>query len=199
MKMVVYPDKQQDNRKRLPVLSSSSSSSPSSFKKMTSTSPSPSTMLLFLGVLLLLPSGCNSFISGRIISTVAKTMTKPSKTVSIPKTKHKNTGLSSSTKSANENIVLSMVRNLQDPDEIELLMGGQRYEFVPLPDIMLDTTIFVGNLCEFAQDEDLSRTFREVSTLQSVPACVARRPNSQSLEYGFVSFPTVEEKEVSMI
>ena len=126
-------------------------------------------------------------------------MTKPSKTVSIPKTKHKNTGLSSSTKLANGNVVLSMVRNLQDPDEIELLMGGQRYELVPLPDIMLDTTIFVGNLCEFAQDEDLSRTFREVSTLQSVPACVARRPNSQSLEYGFVSFPTVEEKEVSMI
>jgi hypothetical protein len=90
-----------------------------------------------------------------------------------------------------------MVRNLRDPDEIELLVGGQRYELVPLPDTMLDTTIFVGNLCEFAQDEDLSRTFQSVSTLQSVPACIARRPNSQSLEYGFVSFPTVEEKEVS--
>jgi hypothetical protein len=187
--MVVYPDQQQDNKKGLPASSSSS------FKKMTSTSPS--TMLLFLGVLLLLPSGCNSFISGRIVSTAAKTMTTPATT--IPKTKHKNTGSSSSTKSANANVVLSMVRNLRDPDEIELLMGGQRYELVPLPDIMLDTTIFVGNLCEFAQDEDLSRTFQSVSTLQSVPACVARRPNSQSLEYGFVSFPTVEEKEVSMI
>jgi hypothetical protein len=124
-------------------------------------------------------------------------MTKPAKT--NPKTKHKNKGLSSSTKSANGNVVLSMVRNLRDPDELEFSMGGQRYELVPLPDIMLDTTIFVGNLCEFAQDEDLSRTFQSVSTLQSVPACVARRPNSQSLEYGFVSFPTVEEKEVSMM
>ena len=54
--------------------------------------------------------------------------------------------------------------------------------------------IFVGNLCEFAQDEDLSQQFRSVTNLISLPACVARRPNSQSLEYGFVAFPTVEEK-----
>ena len=77
-----------------------------------------------------------------------------------------------------------------------MIVGGERYENVPLPDSMLETTIFVGNLCEFARDEDLSQKFRSVTNLNSLPACVARRPNSQSLEYGFVAFPTVEEKEV---
>ena len=70
---------------------------------------------------------------------------------------------------------------------------------VPLPDRMCDTTIFVGNLCEFVQDDDLSKLFRSVSTLQSVPSCVVRKANMQSLRYGFVSFPTVEEKEVGII
>ena len=88
--------------------------------------------------------------------------------------------------------------DLRDPEFMEMFVGGQRYENVPLPDSMLDTTIFVGNLCEFAQDEDLSQQFRLVTNLQSLPACVARRPNSQSLMYGFVAFPTVEEKEVSL-
>ncbi len=86
--------------------------------------------------------------------------------------------------------------DLRDPDMMEMLIGGERYENVPLPDSMLDTTIFVGNLCEFAKDEDLSQQFRSVTNLISLPACVARRPNSQSLKYGFVAFPTVEEKEV---
>ena len=86
--------------------------------------------------------------------------------------------------------------DLRDPDMVELMMGGVRYENVPLPDSMLDTTLFVGNLCEFVRDEDLSEKFRSVTNLQSLPACVARRPNSQSLRYGFVAFPTVEEKEV---
>lgn len=36
----------------------------------------------------------------------------------------------------------------RDADFGEILAGGQRYEMVELPDSMLDTTIFVGNLCE---------------------------------------------------
>mmetsp|Transcript_22360 Transcript_22360/g.62221 ORF Transcript_22360/g.62221 Transcript_22360/m.62221 type:complete len:238 (-) Transcript_22360:335-1048(-) len=88
---------------------------------------------------------------------------------------------------------------IRDPDLIELVTGGIRYENVPLPDSMLDTTLFVGNLCEFAGDEDLSEQFRSVTKLRSLPACVARRPNNQSLRYGFVAFPTVEEKEVSAV
>lgn len=89
--------------------------------------------------------------------------------------------------------------DLRDPDMMELMLGGMRYENVPLPDSMMDTTVFVGNLCEFAKDEDLSGIFRSVTNLQSLPACVARRPNYQSLQYGFVAFPTVEEKEVSIL
>ena len=46
------------------------------------------------------------------------------------------------------------------------------------------------------QDDDLSLLFQSVTNLQSVPACVARRPNMASLHYGFVSFQTVEDKEV---
>jgi hypothetical protein len=87
--------------------------------------------------------------------------------------------------------------NLRDADTMEELVGGERYEMVPLPDSMVDTTIFVGNLNEFVKDEDLSDFFQSVSILQSLPACVARRPNFESLHYGFVTFPTVEEKEVS--
>ena len=79
---------------------------------------------------------------------------------------------------------------------MEQLIGGERYEMVPLPDSMVDTTLFVGNLNEFVKDGDLSDFFQTVSILQSVPACVARRPNFDSLGYGFVTFPTVEEKEV---
>ena len=85
----------------------------------------------------------------------------------------------------------------REPDILELMLGGERYEMVPLPDRMCDTTLFVGNLCEFVQDDDLSQLFQTVSVLQSVPSCVIRKANMQSLCYGFVSFPTVEEKEVS--
>ena len=65
-----------------------------------------------------------------------------------------------------------------------------------LPDSMMATTLFVGNLNEFVKDEDLSDLFQVVSSLQTVPACVVRKPDMSSLEYGFVSFPSVEEKEV---
>jgi hypothetical protein len=94
---------------------------------------------------------------------------------------------------------LSMVANLRDADFVEQMIGGERFEMVPLPDSMVDTTLFVGNLNEFVHDDDLSDFFRPVTTLQSVPACVVRRPNMDSLEYGFVSFPSIEEKEVSTL
>lgn len=90
-----------------------------------------------------------------------------------------------------------MVHNIRDADLMEMMIGGQRFEMVPLPDSMLDTTIFVGNLCEFAHDDDLSKIFQSVSRLSSVPACVVRRANMASMEYAFVTFPSVEEKEVS--
>ena len=85
---------------------------------------------------------------------------------------------------------------MRDADMMEQLIGGERYEMVPLPDSMVDTTLFVGNLNEFVKDGDLSDFFQTASKLQSVPACVCRRPNFDSLGYGFVTFPTVEEKEV---
>lgn len=91
-----------------------------------------------------------------------------------------------------------MVHNTRDADLMEMMIGGERFEMVPLPDSMMDTTIFVGNLCEFAQDEDLSNVFQTVSRLSSVPACVVRRANMASLEYAFVAFPSVEEKEVRL-
>lgn len=82
---------------------------------------------------------------------------------------------------------------------MEQFVGGVRYEMVELPDCLVDTTIFVGNLCEFVTDEMLSEVFRKASTLNFVPAYVARKPNSSSLKYGFVTFPTVEEKEMAIV
>jgi hypothetical protein len=90
-----------------------------------------------------------------------------------------------------------MVDLLREADYMEEFMGGQRYEVVALPDSMLDTTLFVGNLCEFVRDDDLSALFQSVSTLQSVPACVARKPDMTSLQYGFVVFLNPAEKDVS--
>eukprot|EP00590_Aulacoseira_subarctica_P007054 CAMPEP_0172425420 /NCGR_PEP_ID=MMETSP1064-20121228/31948_1 /TAXON_ID=202472 /ORGANISM="Aulacoseira subarctica , Strain CCAP 1002/5" /LENGTH=164 /DNA_ID=CAMNT_0013168283 /DNA_START=380 /DNA_END=874 /DNA_ORIENTATION=+ len=65
----------------------------------------------------------------------------------------------------------------------------------PLPDSLMDTTIFVGNLGDFVTEDTLSRLFATVSTLQTVPSAVARKPNNYSMGYGFVTFPTLEEKE----
>jgi hypothetical protein len=93
---------------------------------------------------------------------------------------------------------LLQVHSHRDADYYERMVGGERYEMVPLPDSMMDTTLFVGNLNEFAKDGDLSNLFKAVSIF-SVPACVVRRPNMDSLEYGFATFPTVEEKEVGTI
>ena len=41
------------------------------------------------------------------------------------------------------------VADLRDADFAEMMVGGIRYEMVPLPDSMMDTTLFVGNLDEF--------------------------------------------------
>ena len=79
---------------------------------------------------------------------------------------------------------------------METFVGGERYEMVALPDRMVSTTVIVHNLCEFVNDGMLSDLFQRVSTLKSVPACVARKPNASSKGYGFVTFPTVQEKEV---
>lgn len=84
----------------------------------------------------------------------------------------------------------------RDADQGEILAGGQRYEMVELPDSMVDTTVFVGNLCEFVTDDMLSTLF---TSHTFVPACVARKPNMSSLKYGFVTFPTVAEKEAAII
>lgn len=80
---------------------------------------------------------------------------------------------------------------------MELLIGGARYEMVELPDSMMSTTLWVGNLCEFVTDEMLSEVFQQASEQLFVPACVARKPNMESLKYGFVAFRSEEEKEVS--
>ncbi|CAB9497305.1 expressed unknown protein [Seminavis robusta] len=91
------------------------------------------------------------------------------------------------------------VLTVREPDLLEMMMGGERFEMVPLPDRMCSTTVFVGNFCEFVHDEDLSALFRTVSTLQSIPACVVRKANMQSLRYGFVTFLTEEETEAAIL
>ena len=83
-------------------------------------------------------------------------------------------------------------------DSMELMIGGARYEMVELPDSMMSTTLWVGNLCEFVTDEMLSELFQQASSLKFVPACVARKPNMESMKYGFVTFRSEEEKEVSV-
>jgi len=85
------------------------------------------------------------------------------------------------------------------PSIDEMMAGGERYELVPLPNKMMDTTVWVGSLDEFVTDDDLSNLFSEVSALSSLPACVARNPNASSRMYGFVTFPSVEEKENAIV
>jgi hypothetical protein len=87
----------------------------------------------------------------------------------------------------------------READMVEQMIGGERYEVTQLPDSMVETTLFVGNIDEFVHDDDLSGLFQSVSKLQSVPACVVRKPDMSSLQYGFVSFPSVEEKEAAII
>jgi RNA recognition motif. (a.k.a. RRM, RBD, or RNP domain) len=92
---------------------------------------------------------------------------------------------------------ITKVQRIREADFVERMIGGVRFESVPIPEAMKETTLFVGNLCEFVKDEDLSQLFQSVSKLKSLPACVARKVDTSSLLYGFVCFPTVEEKEVS--
>ena len=94
---------------------------------------------------------------------------------------------------------LQVHNNIRDADIVEMLIGGERYSLVPMPRAMKATTIFVGNICEFVQDSDLSMHFSQVSSLTSVPSSVVRKVNTQSMGYGFVSFPNVEEKEVNVL
>lgn len=88
------------------------------------------------------------------------------------------------------------VATIRDADFVERMVGGERYEMIPLPDSMISTTVFVGNLCEFVTDDILSAVFQAVSKLKSVPACVIRKPDMSSLQYGFVHFLSEQEKEV---
>lgn len=167
----------------MPSLSMSVSTSMSLSPKKLPRTKTVTAPLLLWGVLLLFPSYCDCFVS----TTVTRI------------DYNYNTRINAMSVQLRNNNNINNNYDLQDPDMMEMFLGGQRYENVPLPDSMLDTTLFVGNLCEFAQDEDLSQKFRSVTNLQSLPACVARRPSSQSLEYGFVAFPTVEEKEAAII
>lgn len=91
------------------------------------------------------------------------------------------------------------VHTVRDADMYEMMMGGERYEMVPLPDSMLQTTLFVGNLNEFVNDDDLSRLFASITEWSSVPACVVRKPSMASLKYGFVTFPTEEHKQEALL
>jgi len=75
----------------------------------------------------------------------------------------------------------------------------QKYDMVQLPDSMVDTTLWVGNLNEFTKDGQLSDLFQQCcSGLLSVPCVIARRPNTDSLGYGFVTFPTQIEAEAAL-
>jgi hypothetical protein len=88
--------------------------------------------------------------------------------------------------------------NYREADVMEQYLGAKRQdELSALPDSMMDTTLFVGNLCEFVSDQDLSELFTSASHfLNFVPACVLRKPDLTSLQYGFVTFPSIDEKEV---
>mmetsp|Transcript_19424 Transcript_19424/g.29407 ORF Transcript_19424/g.29407 Transcript_19424/m.29407 type:complete len:276 (+) Transcript_19424:90-917(+) len=87
----------------------------------------------------------------------------------------------------------------RDTDYMESFVGGMRYEMVELPDSLVETACFIGNLDEFVNDDMLSLLFSQVSSLNHIPASVARKPNATSLKYGFAIFPTVEEKEAAII
>lgn len=129
---------------------------------------------------------------GTLTSILVSRRQTPSTTRIIPHRHHDNI----SQHQHQHNMILSS----RDADLVEQLVGGERYSLVPMPDNMKPTTVFVGNLCEFVQDEDLSRFFAAASThLSRVPATVVRKPDTQSLRYGFVSFPTRQEKEVGWI
>jgi len=80
-----------------------------------------------------------------------------------------------------------------------LPLGAVKYEMAPLPDSLVETTVFVGNLGDFVNDDTLSDLFARVATANaSVPAVVARKPNNHSMGYGFVTFRTNQEREAAI-
>jgi len=83
-----------------------------------------------------------------------------------------------------------------DLDYMERVVGGSRYdELVPLPDSMTDTTAFVGNLNEFAKDNDLEAFVRQQTKNSTTCVCVVvRKANTESLEYGFCIFSNPIDK-----
>lgn len=102
-----------------------------------------------------------------------------------------------------------LLHHTRDADLYEQLVGGERYSMIPIPNQMRETTLFVGNLCEFVHDVDLSALFGQAllssssscevrSQQYSVPAVVARKPNTSSLQYGFVCFRNASETEAAM-
>lgn len=87
---------------------------------------------------------------------------------------------------------------MEEEKEINQLLYGEIYEIVEIPDSMTSTTIFIGNLCEFITDDELSNLFQQISVLNYIPAFIVRKPNGSSLNYGFATFPTISEKELAI-
>jgi hypothetical protein len=107
---------------------------------------------------------------------------------------------SSSSSSSSLHVYFTGMDNYREADYMEQTLGAKRHDTMSiLPDSMLETTLFVGNLCEFVSDQDLSELFTSSNTsvtfLQFVPAVVIRKPDLTSLQYGFVTFPSISEKE----
>ena len=99
-------------------------------------------------------------------------------------------------------MTLSSVSYLGDPYEDNGMLF-EKYDMVELPDSMVDTTVWIGNLDEFVSDIDLADLILSkscgnddggggpsISPMFSVPCAIARRPNNDSLGYGFVTFPS---------
>lgn len=85
-----------------------------------------------------------------------------------------------------------------DQDAIDITNFDQ-YDLTELPDIMVDSTVWVGNLNEFVTDNELGNLFGKYSetSLMNVPSVIARRPNNESLRYGFVYFPTSADAQTA--
>lgn len=140
-------------------------------------------------------------VSSKVITLLlSSTLTPRSTTAFVPTFTH-----STQTRTISYGTIFSkhLVSYVNDDllDNTSQLPSGDsyiKYEMVDLPDAMLETTIFIGNLCEFVTDDMLSDLFQEVSKLQSIPSVVARKPNTSSLKYGFATFPSVEEKEAAI-
>ena len=56
----------------------------------------------------------------------------------------------------NNKLYECQIYSTRDADFVEMLVGGEHYKTVPLPDLMVDTTCFVGNQREFVKGDKLS-------------------------------------------